>query len=207
MPEVRARGKRAEFETFKTGCRKPKSNARFLHIFSTLTSFPGSLKVRNNPRSGTVSHLPAVLCIDDNVLGLAVRKAMLESRDYKVFTAENGPKGLEIASREEIDLVILDYQMPEMDGGQVAERLRNSCSHLPILLLSGFPGRIPRSLLASVDGFVLKGSSPEVLLKEVERITRATGSKAALPPPGRRRRREPSQACRRSLRARQKRKP
>lgn len=154
-----------------------------------------------------MSHLPAVLCIDDNVLGLAVRKAMLESRDYRVFTAENGPAGLEIASREEIDLVILDYQMPEMDGGQVAERLRNTCSQVPILLLSGFPGRIPRSLLASVDGFVLKGSSPEVLLKEVERITRATAPGAVLLPRDGRRRRESSRACRRSVRARQKRKP
>lgn len=154
-----------------------------------------------------MSHSPAVLCIDDNVLGLAVRKAMLESRDYKVFTAENGPAGLEIASREDIDLVILDYQMPEMDGGQVAKQLRNSCSHIPILLLSGFPGRIPRSLLAAVDGFVLKGSSPEVLLKEVERITRESAPAEALRLLDRRRSRESARGCRRSVRRRQKRKP
>ncbi len=153
-----------------------------------------------------MSHSPAVLCIDDNVLGLAVRKAMLESLDYRVFTAENGPEGLEIASKEDIDLVILDYQMPEMDGGEVAEQLRSRCSHIPILLLSGFPGRIPRSLLAAVDGFVLKGSSPDVLLKEVERITRES-SPGTLPMPGRRRSRELSRGCRRSLRGRQKRKP
>lgn len=153
-----------------------------------------------------MSHSPAVLCIDDNVLGLALRKAMLESRDYKVFTAENGRAGLDIACRESVDLVILDYQMPEMDGGQVAAELRSRCSHLPILLLSGFPGRIPRSLMAAVDGFVLKGSSPEVLLKEVERIIRASapGMVVALPD---RRRRESRKSCRRSLRARQKRKP
>lgn len=155
-----------------------------------------------------MSHSPAVLCIDDNVLGLAVRKAMLESRDYRVFTAENGPAGLEIAAREEIDLVILDYQMPEMDGGRVAEQLRKRCSHVPILLLSGFPGRIPRSLLAAVDGFVLKGSSPEILLKEVERITRTFAASAIVLPAERKRARQPSRICRRSLRARrQKRKP
>ncbi|HZP17092.1 MAG TPA: response regulator, partial [Terriglobales bacterium] len=98
-----------------------------------------------------MSRSPAVLCIDDNVLGLAVRKAMLETRDYTVFTAENGPAGLEIAARQPIDLVVLDYEMPEMDGGRVAQRLRRDCPSVPILLLTGYPGRIPKSLLAAVD--------------------------------------------------------
>ncbi len=126
-----------------------------------------------------MSRSPAVLCIDDNVLGLAVRKAMLESRDYKVFTAENGPAGLEIVKRELVDLVVLDYEMPDMDGGRVAQQLRRQHADIPILLLTGFPGRIPESLLATVDGFVVKGSSPHVFLQEVERIT--SGSAIASP--------------------------
>jgi CheY-like chemotaxis protein len=120
-----------------------------------------------------VSRSPAVLCIDDNVLGLAVRKAMLESLDYRVFTAENGPAGLEIVAREQIDLVVLDYEMPEMDGGRVAQQLRKQHAGIPILLLTGFPGRIPEWLLAVVDGFVVKGSPPHAFLQEVERITSA----------------------------------
>lgn len=118
-----------------------------------------------------MSHLPAVLCIDDNVLGLAIRKAILESRDFRVFTAENGPAGLEIVSRERINLVVLDFQMPGMDGGQVARELRSRHPEIPILLFSGFPGQVPESLMASVDGFVSKGSPPDALLKEVERLT------------------------------------
>lgn len=149
-----------------------------------------------------MSRTPAVLCIDDNVLGLAVRKAMLESRDYTVFTAESGPAGIDIACREQIDLVILDYQMPEMDGSKVAQLLRSRCGQVPILLLTGFPGRIPRSLLATVDGFVVKGTSPDVLLQEVERMTRAPETMNAQLAPARRKRREPSKICRRPLRAR-----
>lgn len=118
-----------------------------------------------------MSHLPAVLCIDDNVLGLAIRKAILESRDFRVFTAENGPAGLEIVKREAIDLVVLDYHMPGMDGGKVAKELRRSQPKIPILLFSGFPGQVPESLMATVDGFVSKGSPPDALLKEVERLT------------------------------------
>lgn len=118
-----------------------------------------------------MSHLPAVLCIDDNVLGLAIRKAILESRDFRVFTAENGPAGLEIVKRETVDLVVLDYHMPGMDGGKVAKELRRSHPRIPILLFSGFPGQVPESLMATVDGFVSKGSPPDALLKEVERLT------------------------------------
>lgn len=120
-----------------------------------------------------MSRSPAVLCIDDNVLGLAVRKAMLETRDYTVFTADNGPAGLEIAVREPLDLVVLDYEMPDMDGSRVAQQLRRDCPSVPILLLTGYPGRIPKSLLTAVDAFVVKGSPPNVFLNEVERIARA----------------------------------
>ena len=116
-------------------------------------------------------HPPTILCIDDNVLTLAIRKAMLESRDYRVFTADNGPAGLGIAKREQIDVVILDYNMPGMDGGKVAEELRTKHPDVAILLLSGFPSNIPDLLLTIVDGFIYKGSSPAVLLQEVERVT------------------------------------
>ena len=116
---------------------------------------------------------PVVLCIDDNVLVLAIRKSLLESRDFRVLTAEDGPAGLEIVNRKPIDVVIVDYEMPRMDGGAVAKELRRRYADLPILLASGFAGKIPESLLAIVDGFIAKGSSPDLLIKEVKRVTEA----------------------------------
>lgn len=116
---------------------------------------------------------PVVLCIDDNALVLAIRKSLLESRDFRVLTAEDGPAGLEIANRKPVDIVIVDYEMPGMDGATVAKELRRRHPNLPILLVSGFAGKIPEALLAVVDGFIAKGSSPAILLKEVERVTEA----------------------------------
>jgi len=120
-----------------------------------------------------VPHPLTILCIDDNLLTLAIRKAMLESRDYRVFTADNGPAGLEIANREQIDVVILDYNMPGMDGGAIAQEMRSKHPDVAILLLSGFPSKIPESLLSIVDGFIYKGSSPTILLQELQRATTA----------------------------------
>jgi DNA-binding NarL/FixJ family response regulator len=90
-----------------------------------------------------------------------------------VLTAENGPAGLEIANREQIEVVILDYNMPGMDGGAVAEEIRSKHPDIAILLLSGFPSKIPESVLSIVDGFIYKGSSPAILLQELQRVTTA----------------------------------
>ena len=116
---------------------------------------------------------PVVLCIDDNALVLAIRKSLLESRDFRVLTAEDGPAGLEIANRKPVDVVIVDYEMPGMDGATVAKELRRKHPNLPILLVSGFAGRIPEPLLAIVDGFIAKGSSPDLLINEVMRVIQA----------------------------------
>ena len=55
-----------------------------------------------------VSRHPLVLCVDDNLPGLLTRKALLEAKGFRVLTAQSGGVGLEIASREPIDAVILD---------------------------------------------------------------------------------------------------
>jgi len=99
-----------------------------------------------------------------------MRKALLESSDFKVLTAENGPAGLAIANRERIDVVILDYSMPGMDGGRVAAELRRTCPNVAILLSSGMQ-KIPESVLALMDGVVAKGTSSATLIKEIERVT------------------------------------
>jgi CheY-like chemotaxis protein len=66
--------------------------------------------------------MPTILCIDDQPVGLAIRKALLESKGYKAVTAENGPDGIAFARKHQIDAVVLDYRMPGMYGGR---RCRN----------------------------------------------------------------------------------
>jgi CheY-like chemotaxis protein len=61
-----------------------------------------------------------VLCVDDEKIGLRVRKIMLESHGFRVLTANSGRQGLSIFDDHHVDLVVLDYYMPELNGGEVA---------------------------------------------------------------------------------------
>ena len=111
----------------------------------------------------------AILCVDDEAVGLSVRKMMLESQGYRVFTAENGPDGLAIFSVEPIDLVVLDYKMPGMNGDLVAERMKQLKRSVPILLLSAYVD-LPRETLALVDGYLTKGEGPLAMLTAIAKL-------------------------------------
>ena len=120
-----------------------------------------------------------ILCIDDNTTGLDIRQMLLQAKGFGVRTATDGLSGLEIINNEPIDAVILDYKMPGMDGEEVAKRLRARHPHIPILLLTGFAGLVPESLLSMVDSFIEKGRSAALLVAEVERLTKPSGNAGA----------------------------
>ncbi len=79
-----------------------------------------------------------LLCVDDNQSSLNICKIILEDFGYKVSTASSAREGLEIFASNVIDAVILDYQMPEMNGELVAAEMRRTKPRVPILMLSGW---------------------------------------------------------------------
>jgi CheY-like chemotaxis protein len=107
-----------------------------------------------------------ILCVDDEVIGLDVRRALLESRGYRVLTAQNGSDALVLFSSEAMDLVVLDYRMPEMNGDIVASRMKELRPDLPIIMLSAYVD-LPSETLALVDRVVMKGGPPTVLLDTI----------------------------------------
>jgi CheY-like chemotaxis protein len=109
-----------------------------------------------------------ILCIDDDRTGLLIRKMMLEAVGYEALTAASGQEGLELLKSSGVSAVILDYQMPSMNGAEVARTIRQQWPELPIVMLSGFPDEIPDDALKLVNAFVVKGGAPEQLLVVVE---------------------------------------
>jgi CheY-like chemotaxis protein len=104
-----------------------------------------------------------ILCIDDDEMGLRIRKLMLEAQQYQVLTAISGQEGLALLDSQPVDAVILDYQMPTMNGAQVAHSIRQKFPDLPIVMLSGYPEDVPQDALQLVSAFVTKGGAPEQL--------------------------------------------
>src|ERR1700723_2635885 len=110
-----------------------------------------------------------VLCVDDEVVGLQVRKILLERAGYRVLTASDGPSGLEIFSSEPVEAVVLDYSMPGMHGGEVAVRMRQIKPNVPILLLSAYVG-LPAEVRSLVDVYMTKGEGAPALLNRLNAL-------------------------------------
>ena len=110
-----------------------------------------------------------VLCIDDESIGLQIRKILLERAGYRVLTAPDGPSGLEIFSTEPVEVVVLDYAMPGMHGGDVAVRMRQTKPEVPILLLSAYMG-LSADVISLVDMYMTKGEGPPILLEKLTNL-------------------------------------
>jgi CheY-like chemotaxis protein len=110
-----------------------------------------------------------VLCVDDEHVGLQIRKILLERAGYRVLTASDGPSGLEIFSAEPVEAVVLDYSMPGMHGGEVAVRMRQTKPHVPILLLSAYMG-LSVEVTCLVDLYMTKGEGAPVLLEKLSSL-------------------------------------
>jgi CheY-like chemotaxis protein len=110
------------------------------------------------------SHL--LLCVDDELVGLKVRKILLERAGYKVITAIDGATGISLFEKEPVDAVVLDYSMPGMHGGEVASRMRQLKPGVPILLLSAYFG-LPLEVTSLVDLYMTKGEGAPVLLQKL----------------------------------------
>lgn len=110
-----------------------------------------------------------LLCIDDELIGLKIRKLILERSGYEVTTAEDGPRGLELFRQQDFHGVVLDYFMPGMDGGIVARHMKEIKPRIPILMLSAYFS-LPEHALDHVDAFITKGQSPEILLEKIREL-------------------------------------
>ena len=113
---------------------------------------------------------PVILCIDDEDLGLEIRKMVLEREGFCVLTAKDGVSGLSLFDTEQqIDAVVVDYAMPGMDGGQVAAILRKRKPHIPILMLSAYVA-LPEEVMRVVSVSATKGDGAFTLVEKLKEL-------------------------------------
>lgn len=106
-----------------------------------------------------------VLCIDDDPAILSYERALLERSGYSVTTAASAQEGLRLVTTRNFDTVLLDYEMPGMNGCDVALEIKRVRPELVIILLSGSGVPIYASTL--VDAFILKLEASRQLLPTI----------------------------------------
>jgi CheY-like chemotaxis protein len=108
-----------------------------------------------------------ILCVDDNEQELSVLKFMLATNGYRVVSATNGREAIGIFSETAVDLVLTDYAMPQMNGCQLVERLKQIAAHVPMILL-GDPQKMAGEIHAADALLAKKSCSPQELLERIK---------------------------------------
>ncbi|HZQ69970.1 MAG TPA: response regulator [Terriglobales bacterium] len=114
-----------------------------------------------------VGERKSVLCIDDYETAAAGWCLFLQSVGYAVTTAFTAQEGLHLFATSPVDLVMLDYAMPDLNGGEVAATMKRIKPHVPILLFSGL-SQVPDPTLVHVDAFLQKGVAPATVLEKIK---------------------------------------
>jgi CheY-like chemotaxis protein len=136
------------------------------------------------------NHLPLrVLLADDNPVNQKLAVRLLEKRGHSVIVAKNGREVLDIVASQPCDIVLMDIQMPEMDGFQATAALRareqSTGIHLPIIAMTAnaMPGDRERCLAAGMDAYVSKPIQAEALFSALEALSRSAHDRAELESP------------------------
>jgi two-component system response regulator CpxR len=108
-----------------------------------------------------------ILCVDDNEQELSVLSFMLATNGYRVVTACTGQEAIGIFAEMQVDLVLSDFGMPQMNGNQLIDRLKQIASHVPMILL-GDPQKMSSEMHAADALLAKKNCSPQELLERIK---------------------------------------
>jgi two-component system cell cycle response regulator DivK len=119
------------------------------------------------------TEMKKILLVEDNETNLYLLRFMLEKAGYQTIEAKNAIAGVELAISEKPDLVIMDIQLPDIDGLEATRRIRASKSggSIPIVALTSYAmtGDRGRALAAGCTGYIEKPIDPGSFIAEIEK--------------------------------------
>jgi CheY-like chemotaxis protein len=119
---------------------------------------------------------PVVLVIEDNEQNLYLMRFLLEKNGFTVVEATDGLKGVEMAKETKPNLILLDIQLPRMDGYAVAREIRKNdeLAGTPIVAVTSYAmvGDRERVLAAGADGYIEKPIDPEKFIDQIKKHIR-----------------------------------
>lgn len=114
-----------------------------------------------------------VLLVDDEQHYRTATRALLRNQ-FHVLLAQNGKEALKTLSQEHIDLCLLDYRLPDIDGDELLERIRQHHPHIPVIFITGHPSRALEKKITrppyNADAFMYKPPDPFLLLEIMDEL-------------------------------------
>ena len=116
----------------------------------------------------TVGQHKTILIIDDQPFFITMQQTLLKQQGYRVLSAGSGPEGLTRAKQQKPDLILLDIEMPGMDGFLVCERLKQDeeLRHIPVIVLTATQDvkLDQKAFKAGAEATILKTVAPDRLI-------------------------------------------
>lgn len=114
-----------------------------------------------------------VLVVEDNDDNIYLMRFILEKTGYEVIEAKTGISGVEAAAKEEPDLILMDIQLPDIDGYEVTRRIRASEAgdKVPIIALTSYAmvGDEEKAFNAGCSGYIKKPINPDTIIMEIKK--------------------------------------
>ncbi|HEY6185725.1 MAG TPA: response regulator [Terriglobales bacterium] len=134
------------------------------------------------PSDDQPNRAKTVLVVEDNPLNLKLFVDLLDYHGYELITTHFGRAGVELASQKQPDLILLDIQLPDISGIQVAQELKadKATQSIPIIAVTAFamPGDRQRMLESGCDDYIAKPFNVHALLSMVERYSNTKRSRS-----------------------------
>jgi CheY-like chemotaxis protein len=109
-----------------------------------------------------------ILSVDDEPGILFTRQKLLQNAGYEVLSAADGEQALHFFTTHDVDLVLLDFLLPGMDGGVVARAMKQQKPLVPVIIVFASP--VDEQGLPCVDCFICKGQGPALLLEVIKQL-------------------------------------
>ena len=124
---------------------------------------------------------PKLLIVDDEILIRDLLYDYFKSRDYDIAVAESGQNALAQLEESHFDTIILDLKMPDMDGLELATKIRATDDHVPIIFMTGYPSMETaiEALRKRADDYFIKPFN----LKQMNRAVESALTRAGCPVP------------------------
>jgi len=114
-----------------------------------------------------------ILIIEDNENNMYLIGFILKKNGYEVIEAKSGEEGIELAIKEKPDLILMDIQLPGIDGLETTKRIRilEANKELPIITITSYAmtGDREKSLAAGCTGYIEKPINPDTFMGEIEK--------------------------------------